>query len=127
NGLADQNPGNDLSTSIFVISKATLNVPFTEGFEGGTVPPTSWHVLGNAGLFEDISPGGFGKSSKSSKSNFATIQSGSAFLVSPQIKLGGFSAPITLNFSIAYSPVDLVGSYPDSLCVSVSDDCGKTW
>ncbi len=126
----DENPANDDATVTFeVMGSGGGPSSVSQGFEGGTFPPSGWS-LANPDDAEawsrTTSAGAFGGSSASAHfDNFEDDYRGEVdYLYSPFVDLSSASSP-TLAFDVAYARYS--GEYSDGLTVHVSDDCGTSW
>lgn len=122
---------------------AALSVPFSEGFEATTFPPTGWQVVN-----EDLSAtwtryagtnrGGFGLSNASARvRSFTYINQGQKdHLTTPLIQIPSGGSYV-LNFDLLYKPFyweNLSASpaiygyfYSDTLRVYYTTNCGVSW
>jgi Secretion system C-terminal sorting domain/SprB repeat len=136
NGSIDANTGNDKWESTFSISATSSAIPFTEGFESGTLLPSGWSVdnpdndaaweinttiahSGNNSIgFNNCEGNGAGVDMRGTKDRFMT---GSYDFTSA-------TPSANLSFDIAYAVFNYKGQiYTDSLAVFSSQDCGSTW
>ncbi|MFH1320191.1 MAG: gliding motility-associated C-terminal domain-containing protein [Bacteroidota bacterium] len=135
NGGSDQNSSNDATTSNFTITTPPVGtpVPFWEGFENPTFPPSGW-ALENGGdasytWSRTTAASGFDTSTASTRMD--NYSSGSSIagqidaLESPAIDFSAVTTPIGLDFSVAYARYG--ASNYDQLKVYYSTDCGNTW
>lgn len=134
NGGTDLNLTNDSKTSSFTVTAlpAGTPLPFTQGFDAATFPPTGW-TLGNPNANNTwgrlATASGFGNSTAAARmDNFsgATDISGQLDqLTTPSLNFSSATAPIDLDFSVAYAKYNAARN--DSLSVWVSTDCGLTY
>jgi hypothetical protein len=134
NGSIDGYSGNDGKTNSFVVLSAVAvqTLPFSQGFEAGTFPPTGW-VLSNPdsnNTWERVTnASGFGTSTGSVRmdhySGVVNISGQSDYLYTPALNFSSETPPLSLEFSVAYARYNNL--YHDSLFVLASDDCGETW
>lgn len=131
----DLNTSNNSLTSNYTGAGGTgVSLPFTEGFEGVTYPPTSWTNqnpdgnVGSALWTRTTSCSGFGGSTACSKIDQITPSATTAGqvdnLITPYLDLTTAALP-QLTFSVANARYD--ATFYDSLIVSISTDCGSTW
>ncbi len=135
NGSPDQNTANDATTVSFnVVNPTGLTLPYTEGFENVTFPPSGWlnenpdNNTGSALWVRSTAASGFGNSTASARidqSSPATSTAGQVDnLITPYLDLSASTNP-TLSFSVANARYN--ASYYDSLIVWITSDCGGTW
>ena len=133
NSATDMNTGNDATSQAFTITAGSgAPLPFTEGFEGVTFPPTGW-VLNNPNANVTWSrvttASGFGNSSACMQMDFYSgaenIQGQSDYLYTVDIDLSNATSPTLMDFNLAYTRYD--SAYYDSLYIFGSIDCGVTW
>jgi PKD repeat protein len=102
--------------------------PVAEGFEGATFPPSSWQLISNTGSqwVPTTTASGFGTSTKSIIYDNYNINAGGKhdIIIAPKVSLVGV-ATARLTFDLAYRPWNT--SYPDSLMLQLSSDCGHSW
>lgn len=127
NGIADDNPANDLRSVTFNVLEAVgQNLPLLEDFED-SFPPVSWINENPDGQFawEAGAVSAFGVGGGSAyHNNYDDNNTGSPdSLITPFLNLG--PAPTTIQFDIAYARYN--DSLFDSMEVQVSEDCGATW
>lgn len=133
NGGTDLNTTNDAKTNSFTVLAVPAGqaLPFTEGFQNATFPPTGWTLTNpdaNNTWTRVTTAGGFGNSTASARmDNFTngTAAGQLDWLTTPSLNLSPATAPIKLDFSVAYARYS--ASYSDTLKVYVSTDCGLTW
>lgn len=135
NGGSDMNTSNDSQTRNFTVVNPTgVSLPFTEGFENATFPPTGWvnenpnNNSGSALWVRTTAASGFGNSTASARIDHASPTSSTAGqvdnLITPYLNLTTASNP-QLTFSVANARYN--ATYYDSLIVSITTDCGATW
>lgn len=99
-----------------------------EGFEASTFPPAKWQIksqsIGQWEQTDDAS--GFGGSTKCMMfdNNGINGEGKHDRIITPMMALKTVSAA-TMTFDVAYQPYS--AAYPDTLLVTISNDCGKTW
>lgn len=129
NGSVDQNTANDSkSVSFQAISGGPL--PITQGFQGGTFPPTNYQISNadNDVTWEVSTSVGFNSSASMFMDNWDYNGVGAYdWFVLPSIDLSSVSNP-TLTYDYAYAYYDgTQGVFYDSLAVAYSIDCGNSW
>lgn len=133
NGAADGNAGNDSQTVNFsVVTGTPVALPFTEGFEATTFPPTGW-TLSNPNTNNTWSristEGGFGSSTSSARmdnySGSVDISGQFDDLVTPLLDFSNALTPCSVTFDVSYARYDAQNF--DSLLVHASTNCGQTW
>jgi hypothetical protein len=132
NGINDTLTANDSKTNSFNLVFAGVVLPFSQGFESTTFPPTGWirnnpdnsttwarstaaHKTGVASAYMN-------------NYNYASVNQIDE-LISPAIDLTTDAAP-NLTFQVAYRLYDNPSSSAansDTLSVFISTDCGITW
>lgn len=133
NGGTDGVLSNDSITQSFTVtsSSTSLVIPFFEGFESATFPPSGWaNVNPNANItWKRAAVGGFGTSTGSAKMDNITgaisIQDQVDILETPSIDLSAGDSSLTLTFNVAHARYK--NGYYDSLFVDISKDCGYSW
>lgn len=126
NGGTDQQTANDSRSTTFVLLQPAVAAPVSEDFESQVFPSSNWNVSDPAGLYNlNSNTGGFQLSSTSLYANCYDISSGEADLISPVIDLSVATAPVYIDFNVAYAMYS--SQYHDSLVVLLSDDCGETY
>ncbi|MCX7744001.1 MAG: PKD domain-containing protein [Flavobacteriales bacterium] len=136
NGGTDLNTSNDSQTRNFTVVNPTgVALPFTEGFEGATFPPTNWlnenpdNNTGSALWVRTTAASGFGNSTACARIDHASPTSSTAGqvdnLITPYINLSTAGGPCELSFSVANARYN--ATYYDSLIVSITTDCGNSW
>lgn len=134
NGIGnDNNLSNDSANFVFQVlnSGNGLATPFVENFEGGAFPPSDWDLrnTNNDGITwqQKINTGAYGQSATCAliENNSYTSNPGKRrdALVTPSLDMSGIGAP-KLAFDYAYSKR---GTKYDTLDVSYTLDCGKSW
>ncbi|MBE2247884.1 MAG: PKD domain-containing protein [Candidatus Competibacteraceae bacterium] len=135
NGSSDMNSSNDAQTKNFsVVNPTGISLPFAEGFDAATFPPTNWanenpdNNTGSALWVRTTTVSGFGTSTACAKIDHASPSSSTAGqvdnLITPYLNLTTASSP-SLSFSVANARYS--ASYYDSLIVYITTDCGGNW
>jgi PKD repeat protein len=136
NGGTDLNNSNNSQTLNFTVVNPTgVSLPFTEGFESATFPPTGWlnenpnNNTGSALWVRTTLAGGFGNSSASARIDQLSPSSSTVGqvdnLITPYLNLTTGGSNPQLTFSVAN--VRYNATYYDSLLVHISTNCGNTW
>lgn len=136
NGSSDMNTSNDSQTRNFTVVNPTgVSLPFIEGFQNATFPPTDWlnenpdNNTGSALWVRTTTVGGFGNSNASARIDHAAPTSSTVGqvdnLITPYINLSSAGGPVELSFSVANARYN--ATYYDSLIVAITTDCGNTW
>jgi len=133
NGGIDGNTANDSKTNNFTVlaTPPGAALPFTEGFQPVTFPPTGWTLVNpdaNGTWFRTTAAGGFGTSTASARFDNLTpatsIAGQSDYLVTPPLNLTG-AGTLNLTFDVAHARYS--ATYIDTLNVWITTDCGGTW
>jgi PKD repeat protein len=137
--------GNDTvtKTNYITVDPTASTLPYSEGFEGGSFPPTGWNIqqgaLGsyiNFGVYwaQNAIAGGFGNSTHSMSFNNLTwlpaIIGMYERIYTPAMNFTTATNGGKLYFDVAYAPYGTLGSLgflSDTLNVYYSTDCGATW
>lgn len=121
--------GADTATKTAYIEVARRPVALlAEGFEGPGFPPANWQIAsqsyGQWELTDDAS--GFGSSTQCMifDNNGINAEGKHDRIITPMVALKTVSKAL-LSFDVAYQPYSAL--YPDSLLVTISNDCGRTW
>lgn len=137
NGGVDAVTSNDLSMVNFTIGSA-LPLPFKEGFEGTTFPPTGWvsaisntlnaantwtRVTNSTGI--PVTPLSTACARMDNYSGNIDISGQLNQLLSPPVDFSGAGSNTYLSFDISHKQYDY--STRDSLFVYATGDCGATW
>ena len=134
NGGTDELTANDATAQKFVLRApaAALTLPFTEGFQSTTFPPTGWMLFNpdaNNTWVRTTTAGGFGLSSASTRAdNLAgsiNIEDQTDDLITPQLDFLSTNSTVNVTFNVAH--VKYNDGYLDSLYIDLSTDCGTTW
>lgn len=131
NGASDPNATNDSKSEIFNAGGNALVNTLSEGFQTSTFPPAGWIAYNPDRSFwwqrkSAGQAGGFGQSTACAYYDNAwpNVSGRRDALWSPKINFTGASNPV-LTFDVAYAIQS--ASYPDSLIVYYSTDCGASW
>ena len=119
--------GNSITKTAYINVTNGTNTSITEGFEGSAFLPANWQQsTTNAAQWQLNYNGAFGASTKSVLFDNYNFDAGGAinYLYLPKTDLAGMLSA-RLTFDVAYAPFG--ASYPDSLLVLVSTDCGKNF
>ncbi len=133
---SDQNTANNALTSNYTGTGGVgVSLPFTEGFENVTFPPTNWtnenpnNNVGSALWVRTTTASGYGGSTASALidqfSPGATTAGQLDNLITPSLNLTTQGTPINLTFSVANARYN--ATLYDSLIVWISTTCGATW
>ncbi|MBL4577423.1 MAG: T9SS type A sorting domain-containing protein [Flavobacteriales bacterium] len=133
NGSTDQDGTNDAASVSFTISGPNgAPLPFTEGFEGTTFPPTDWvldNPQANSTFTRETTASGFGNSTACAKMDFYSatedITGQSDYLYTLDIDFSSASSPTVMDWNLAYARYE--PGNEDSLIILASTDCGATW
>lgn len=133
NGGTDANSSNNTASGSFtLVSPTAVALPFTEGFQGGTFPPTGWTIVNTDNdntWVRTTTAGGFGASSASAQIDQYSPANSTAgeldHLMTPYISFANASTPAYMTFNVAYARYN--SSTNDSLAILASTDCGATW
>lgn len=102
--------------------------PVIEGFEGVTYPPALWQLISesNTQWASTTAAGGFGSSAKSIRFDNYNINTAGKHdaIIAPKLDLSN-TDNARVTFDVAHAPYS--ATYPDSLRVLVSTDCGDTY
>ncbi|MFH1005111.1 MAG: M43 family zinc metalloprotease [Bacteroidota bacterium] len=133
NGSTDGNTSNDQTTSTFNASASAQQIPFAEGLENTTFPPSGW-ALNNP----DAGSITWTRTTTAAKTGTASMfmdnynyDKGNKHideLTTPPLNIASVQNP-SATFQVAYQmysdPTTYFGS--DTLKVYISTDCGVTW
>ncbi|MBL7965181.1 MAG: hypothetical protein JNM31_15205 [Flavobacteriales bacterium] len=132
NGVADMNERNDLTEGMFRSIDPVLSIPFSEGFDAATFPPSGWsyvHFNTTCFMSRNAAVGGFGASSGCLKmdnySGDMDIEGQIDHLIMPRFDLSSAPFGTSLDFNVAYRQYN--SASVDRLMVKASTDCGDTW
>lgn len=121
--------GTDVETKTNYINVSVgQGTDVVEGFEGVTYPPTNWQLLSESGTnwASYTGAGGFGTSTKSIRFDNYAVNTGGDHdaIIAPKVDLTNTNNA-RVTFDVAHAPYS--STYPDSLRVLVSTDCGDTY
>lgn len=132
NSGTDANAGNDQSQRTFTVSSTGQNLPYAQGFESTTFPPTGVTINNNDGAttWARTTTAASSGSASAYMDNYDYNADGEIDeIVLPNFNLSSVSNPV-MTFQVAYrlytSPT-ANPSYSDTLRVWISTDCGVTW
>jgi len=132
NGAADMNMMNDELDGSFRAIAPAQGLPFNEGFEAATFPPTDWsytHFNKNLYMQRVNNASGMGLSTACMKmdnySGSMDITGQLDYLITPPVDLSSAASGTELGFNVAYRQYN--SGSTDALHVKVSTDCGDTW
>ncbi len=129
NGQPDGLPGNNTTTTSFMITMQSIASPIIEGFQNASFPPTRWSVYNPDGSFtwaRKTGAGGFGQSLYSAWLNFFDSPNGQIDeLYLPSVDLSASATAASMSFNVAHSQYSTASV--DRLQVRVSTDCGANW
>lgn len=132
NGAVDPVVMNDRMAGSFRVIDPIQDLPFNEGFDAPSFPPTGWnyvHFNPNNKMTRLASTGGFGNSTGCVKmDNFTgpmNISGQLDHLMMPRLDLSNAAPGTTLDFALAHRQYNTNTS--DRLMVKASVNCGDTW
>jgi PKD repeat protein len=120
--------GDTLTKTDYIEVSNRPSALLAEGFEGTTFPPKNWQIdsksIGQWEQTDDAS--GFGASTKCIifDNNGINAEGKHDRIITPTMALKSVSYA-KMTFDVAYRPYSAL--YPDTLLVTLSYDCGKTW
>ena len=140
NGGVDQGSTNDSQSSTFTVTAAATGatLPFTEGFEATTFPPTNWtlvnsntinaantwtRVANTTGI--PVTPASTAAARMDNYTGTTDITGQINALRSPALSFVGANSSLNVRFDVSHKQYDATTS--DSLNVYISTDCGGTW
>ncbi len=138
NGVDGNTTNNDASSSFTVLPGASVGtgLPFTEGFEATTFPPTGWALIKTNTLdplyswtrlanTTGLTAGSTGIAKMDNYAGNNDISGQKDALRTPYLDFSAANSTLKLKFDVAhrrYSTTDI-----DSLNIYISKDCGGTW
>ena len=138
NGGVDQGSTNDSQASTFTVTGAASGaaLPFTEGFEATTFPPTGWvlqksNTLNAANSWSRVAnttgltAGSTAIALMDNYSSTVTTVGQLDALRTPALTFTAANSSLNLSFDVSHRIYS--ASYNDSLNVYISSDCGGTW
>jgi hypothetical protein len=138
NGGVDQGSTNDSQSSTFTVTAAAAGaaLPFTEGFEATTFPPTGW-ILQKANTISatntwsrvanttGLTAGSTAIALMDNFSGNTNIAGQLDALQSPALTFTSANTSLNLSFDVAHRVYNT--TQIDTLNVYISSDCGTTW
>ncbi len=112
---------------ILVVNSDSNYLPFSEGFESGTIPGTKWFVANidnDANTFTKVTGVGFSGNACVKLDNNGNLVGQKDELIAGSFDFSSMTS-VTINFKTAYAQKDT--STKDKLRVLVSSDCGSSW
>jgi PKD repeat protein len=138
NGGVDQGSTNDSQSSTFTVTTAPVGaaLPFIEGFEATTFPPTGWvlqksNTLNAANSWSRVAnttgltAGSTAIALMDNYSSTVTTVGQIDALRSPALTFTAANSSLNLSFDVSHRIYS--ASYSDTLNVYISSDCGGTW
>jgi PKD repeat protein len=140
NGGVDQGSTNDSQSSTFTVTAAPVGavLPFTEGFEAVTFPPTNWTLVNSNTLNAantwtrvanttgiPVTPASTAAARMDNYTGTTDITGQKNALQSPALSFVGANSSLNVRFDVSHQQYDATTS--DSLNVYISTDCGGTW
>lgn len=129
NGSSDGDPSNDTRSTTFLVSSTPgLALPFFEGFESTTFPPTGWTIDNPDNSITWARSTAAAKTGSGSMfmDNWDYTANGEVDWIDlPALDFSN-SSSASMSFELAYALYSATG-YSDTLRVWVSGDCGVTW
>jgi PKD repeat protein len=123
--------GNNTKTVTSYVTVATPTgaaLPFLEGFQNATFPPTNWSLVSNSGFNwqRHTGQGGFGASNACMKYNNTDNDGDNKKddIITPVLNLSGANTP-RIKFDVAHAPYN-DGVTFDTLEVLIQDACAST-
>lgn len=132
NSGTDANAANDQSQRTFTVTSMGQNLPYSEGFESATFPPTGITINNNDGAttWQRTATAASSGTASAYMDNFDYNANGEIDeIVLPNLNLSSVSNPV-MTFQVAYrlyTNPTANPSYSDTLRVWISTDCGVTW
>jgi PKD repeat protein len=140
NGGVDQGSTNNSQSSTYTVTAAGTGatLPFTEGFEATTFPPTNWtlvnsntinaantwtRVANTTGI--PVTPASTAAARMDNYTSTTDITGQVNALQSPALSFVGANSSLNVRFDLSHKQFDATTS--DSLNVYISTDCGGTW
>jgi hypothetical protein len=132
NGSTDGTPGNDQTISNFSASTTSQALPYAEGIENATFPPTGWVITNSDNAVT------WARTTVAKKTGTASMFMDNSnyqangpvdYITSPTLNLAAVTNP-SLSFQLAYqlySDPSQSPNWSDTLMVQISTDCGATW
>lgn len=132
NGGTDANAGNDQTQRTFTVSSTGQNLPYSEGFENVTFPPSGVTINNSDGLttWARTTAAASTGSASAYMDNYDYNADGEVDeMVLPNFNLSSVTNPV-MTFQVAYrlyTNPTTSPNYSDTLRVYISTDCGVTW
>jgi len=132
NGVVDGNKTNDTMRVVFSILSTGQALPFSEGFEGATYPPTGWTTYNPDAATTWARTTTAAKTGSASifMANYNYAANGQIDdIITPALDLTSMPTPV-LAFQLAYqlyTAPTANPNYSDTLQVLISTDCGATY
>lgn len=140
NGGTDQYTANDSQSSTFTViaTPAGVGLPFTEGFESTTFPPTNWALQKSNTIDATVSwtrvanttgvtAGSTAVARMDNYSSASDIHGQIDALRSPALSFtAATTSSLSLSFDVSHRPYATT-NYIDTLNVYISTDCGGSW
>ena len=127
NGSPDLVPSNDTLSQTFYVQEG-ITLPYTQGFENATFPPTGgWRISNpDAGItWARSTAAGQASASSAFMNFFAYAAAGQVDILStPIVPLAAYDS-VKFKWSWAYAPYS--ATLTDTLEIIYSTDCGATW
>lgn len=112
----------------YIVVSFGTPVSLVEGFQNAAFPPTQWSMVSPSGVSWQHADtiGGYGLSSRSAFFDNYDHDGGGQHdaLIAPKVDLTNADSAF-VTFDRAYAPYN--ASYPDSLVIRISTDCGDTY
>ncbi|MES2131488.1 MAG: T9SS type A sorting domain-containing protein, partial [Bacteroidota bacterium] len=137
NAGTDQNAANNSMVSNFTVATAPVGatLPFTEGFENTTFPPTGWQLLRAATVntattwsrlanTTGLTAGSTAIAKMDNFSSATSIAGQLDALKSPALNFSTANSSLKVKFDVAHRKY---GTSIDTLNVYISTDCGSSW
>jgi hypothetical protein len=130
NGTTDGNASNDQSTSNFTVIAAGAALPYSQGFESATFPPTGMTIYNPDGsnTWARTTTAKFSGTASAYMDNWSyqTGNNQKDEMILPNLNLTG-TGSTQMTFEVAYTYWTTASQASDTLEILASPNCGTTW